>query len=111
MLVALLGITTNGVHYDGCQGRRDVRVEVQDRGRVLRNMLVNNGKHVFAFKGSMPAEHFVEHDANCVDVRASCATFALQLFGGHVDRKSTRLNSSHQIISYAVFCLKKKKTI
>src|SRR5258708_31223806 len=28
------------------------------------------------------------------------------LVGG--DRKSTRLNSSHQIISYAVFCLKKK---
>src|SRR5258708_14661891 len=27
------------------------------------------------------------------------------------DRKSTRLNSSHQIISYAVFCLKKKNTI
>src|SRR5438552_14453658 len=27
----------------------------------------------------------------------------------YVDRKSTRLNSSHQIISYAVFCLKKKK--
>src|SRR5947208_9374278 len=27
-----------------------------------------------------------------------------------LDRKSTRLNSSHQIISYAVFCLKKKKT-
>src|SRR5207244_13324822 len=27
----------------------------------------------------------------------------------HLDRKSTRLNSSHQIISYAVFCLKKKK--
>src|SRR5258708_17958217 len=27
------------------------------------------------------------------------------------DRKSTRLNSSHQIISYAVFCLKKKKLI
>src|SRR2546426_7280860 len=28
----------------------------------------------------------------------------------HVDRKSTRLNSSHLVISYAVFCLKKKKT-
>src|SRR3989449_6220959 len=28
----------------------------------------------------------------------------------HVDRKSTRLNSSHGYISYAVFCLKKKKT-
>src|SRR5256885_11057664 len=32
-------------------------------------------------------------------------------FGGRpaVDRKSTRLNSSHLVISYAVFCLKKKK--
>src|SRR5438445_8211800 len=30
--------------------------------------------------------------------------------GGIEDRKSTRLNSSHANISYAVFCLKKKKT-
>src|SRR5437588_8732550 len=29
--------------------------------------------------------------------------------GTHIDRKSTRLNSSHTVISYAVFCLKKKK--
>src|SRR5256885_10454956 len=29
---------------------------------------------------------------------------------GISDRKSTRLNSSHLVISYAVFCLKKKKT-
>src|SRR5438034_3877990 len=28
---------------------------------------------------------------------------------GQADRKSTRLNSSHTVISYAVFCLKKKK--
>src|SRR3712207_7753769 len=31
-------------------------------------------------------------------------------FSGRIDRKSTRLNSSHANISYAVFCLKKKKT-
>src|SRR2546430_13135490 len=31
------------------------------------------------------------------------------LLGDGVDRKSTRLNSSHSQISYAVFCLKKKK--
>src|SRR2546426_9384493 len=30
-------------------------------------------------------------------------------FRGERDRKSTRLNSSHLVISYAVFCLKKKK--
>src|SRR3712207_8595381 len=31
-----------------------------------------------------------------------------QMDGAHIDRKSTRLNSSHANISYAVFCLKKK---
>src|SRR5258708_24302601 len=35
------------------------------------------------------------------------AVFGDPAFGDR-DRKSTRLNSSHQIISYAVFCLKKK---
>src|SRR2546426_7095633 len=30
-------------------------------------------------------------------------------YGPPIDRKSTRLNSSHLVISYAVFCLKKKK--
>src|SRR3712207_7803228 len=32
-----------------------------------------------------------------------------EAFGAGVDRKSTRLNSSHANISYAVFCLKKKE--
>src|SRR5437879_10217938 len=33
-----------------------------------------------------------------------------EITSGVKDRKSTRLNSSHRCISYAVFCLKKKKT-
>src|SRR5256886_4295642 len=37
-------------------------------------------------------------------------TMAMTLGGRAADRKSTRLNSSHSQISYAVFCLKKKKT-
>src|SRR2546430_11020666 len=36
---------------------------------------------------------------------------ALQLDPENADRKSTRLNSSHSQISYAVFCLKKKITL
>src|SRR5258708_15492766 len=43
--------------------------------------------------GRLPVEQLPQHVVHPVDV----------------DRKSTRLNSSHQIISYAVFCLKKKK--
>src|SRR3712207_7238734 len=44
------------------------------------------------------------------DERADHALGLLgELAGDLVDRKSTRLNSSHANISYAVFCLKKKK--
>src|SRR3990170_7695034 len=39
----------------------------------------------------------------------TCLTVRRRGCQATADRKSTRLNSSHQIISYAVFCLKKKK--
>src|SRR5256885_8989111 len=38
------------------------------------------------------------------------ATETIGFFKPDLDRKSTRLNSSHLVISYAVFCLKKKNT-
>src|SRR5699024_12356050 len=38
-----------------------------------------------------------------------CAILTLNFWSFLIDRKSTRLNSSHVSISYAVFCLKKKK--
>src|SRR5260221_5855627 len=42
----------------------------------------------------------------------ACETDRGGRFSGSVsDRKSTRLNSSHTVISYAVFCLKKKNTV
>src|SRR2546426_7607776 len=43
-------------------------------------------------------------DGGQLEIIGSAATH------GYLDRKSTRLNSSHLVISYAVFCLKKKKT-
>src|SRR5690625_3727975 len=46
--------------------------------------------------------------ANAVDVKLNCSSF--DTFVAE-DRKSTRLNSSHVAISYAVFCLKKKSII
>ena len=45
-----------------------------------------------------------------VDVVSGEVVFVLEKSDGlRLDRKSTRLNSSHLVISYAVFCLKKKK--
>src|SRR3712207_8883018 len=88
---------------------------------------------VFFFKDTAPTEidTLSLHDALPISVRASagrpCASKSAtllyrssRLFGSMsrpfcpasaaLDRKSTRLNSSHANISYAVFCLKKKNT-
>src|SRR5436190_5140141 len=51
------------------------------------------------FRSKHPAFHVLSQLANCSHGESPC-----------LDRKSTRLNSSHTVISYAVFCLKKKKT-
>src|SRR2546430_4734646 len=53
-------------------------------------------------EGAELLDRLREHDAAALDVEALLGEQAL-------DRKSTRLNSSHSQISYAVFCLKKKK--
>src|SRR5437762_6637532 len=45
------------------------------------------------------------------DIVADTVSGFIYLTGSNADRKSTRLNSSHRCISYAVFCLKKKKNI
>src|SRR5256885_11692277 len=47
---------------------------------------------------------------NAMDTPHFGADIAEMVRDGVQDRKSTRLNSSHLVISYAVFCLKKKKT-
>src|SRR5690625_597269 len=52
-----------------------------------------------------PGEHSTEGANRELQEECGYAARSLQ------DRKSTRLNSSHVAISYAVFCLKKKKTI
>src|SRR5690348_17834968 len=48
-------------------------------------------------------------DSSAFDVRILSASEYPELQAHGRDRKSTRLNSSHPSISYAVFCLKKKK--
>src|SRR5689334_23742420 len=47
-------------------------------------------------------------DGPVVLVGHSMGGMTVMAFAEHQDRKSTRLNSSHSSISYAVFCLKKK---
>src|SRR3712207_7819713 len=53
-------------------------------------------------------DHAVLRDEEAVDAGALVADSEVRVVADEEDRKSTRLNSSHANISYAVFCLKKK---
>src|SRR5688572_31303415 len=65
------------------------------------------------FRSNFRSEVVTMHDEVVGNVRPTLIVFAgavgLVLLIACADRKSTRLNSSHSQISYAVFCLKKKK--
>src|SRR2546430_17188652 len=64
-------------------------------------------EHVHANKGTGGKSRIGRGDARHGTWKAHLDVIALRSVR---DRKSTRLNSSHSQISYAVFCLKKKKT-
>src|SRR2546430_11445778 len=59
---------------------------------------------LFPYTTLFRSQHMM-NDLNFPDAAEQDIRGAVQ----HLDRKSTRLNSSHSQISYAVFCLKKKK--
>src|SRR2546430_8349431 len=62
------------------------------------------------FRSNMTPQNWTLHITNNCDAVLEAVQIAFRdLFGLETDRKSTRLNSSHSQISYAVFCLKKKK--
>src|SRR5699024_11369040 len=86
----------------GTRGPGETKIE-QDR-RVLRN-------EIQRIKGEL--KEVEKHRSRTRENREKGAIFQLGLIGytnagkSTIDRKSTRLNSSHVSISYAVFCLKK----
>src|SRR2546422_7274826 len=60
---------------------------------------------LFRSRPAAPAGHGIEDDVDGI----AGGRAPVVLLPARQDRKSTRLNSSHGYISYAVFCLKKKK--
>src|SRR3712207_6953983 len=66
---------------------------------VRPTQLDKQASYVRAFLGGLPGKHHL----------VTYKGFGYELRVAEADRKSTRLNSSHANISYAVFCLKKKK--
>src|SRR5437762_9696578 len=76
--------------------------------------LCNCGYRLLFVSMAREVFHLTDHQRGPAGLMAgaqSLAGFAVEIFveQNQVDRKSTRLNSSHRCISYAVFCLKKEK--
>src|SRR5437899_9393131 len=77
---------------------------------VVQHLLISHhGRYEFGSpKLPMIREALVFHYLDDLDSKLAAVRAALEQETGEPDRKSTRLNSSHLGISYAVFCLKKK---
>src|SRR5438034_5949332 len=81
-----------------------------DVGRVTKrgSVTYDAGQNQYTVAGS-GANMWLDHDDFHFVWKRIQGNFILTA-RARLDRKSTRLNSSHTVISYAVFCLKKKKT-
>src|SRR2546430_8907586 len=88
------------------------------RPGIGRSVPLENGENGFEL-GAQVLDGLGRERAACLRLQVPAAPILLDLLarpldrvflGVEQDRKSTRLNSSHSQISYAVFCLKKKKT-
>src|SRR5690606_40559541 len=76
--------------------------------RSIENAIAKRYQHSYWIKAEMNKLNFYQHSGHCYPdlVEKRDGKVVAQR-----DRKSTRLNSSHVKISYAVFCLKKKRNI
>src|SRR5258708_27990526 len=81
--------------------RRPPRSTLFPYTTLFRSLKTDEIEVPVQINGKLKARIKVSPDIGAVELEAAARAA--------VDRKSTRLNSSHQIISYAVFCLKKKK--
>src|SRR5256885_13112384 len=97
--------------------RRPPRSTLFPYTTLFRSPLVNNPIRCMPVKSCSKPRRLTRRESRELDIKISFMegivrrdqqyVEALQILG---DRKSTRLNSSHLVISYAVFCLKKKNT-
>src|SRR3990170_6797486 len=91
-------------YYPGTIGSRTINSDEAGKGEPTKSP-EDAGVEVVEYYGKVPRELLEASESE-----SSTETIDTNdIDESDLDRKSTRLNSSHQIISYAVFCLKKKK--
>src|SRR5437588_5481958 len=77
---------------------------------LFRSSVEGNSGILFKDQGAIGTAELVVQKVDSKECQI-VLTSGEQKWTSRTDRKSTRLNSSHTVISYAVFCLKKKKFV
>src|SRR6266481_7419523 len=95
---APLDLRRKSVVVESKHRRREIAPLGPDDGGTVQPLVIRHGQHG---EGTRGQEMLMGH--------ALMGQFVVHAADDARDRKSTRLNSSHSSISYAVFCLKKKK--
>src|SRR3712207_8313079 len=91
--------------------RRPPRSTLFPYTTLFRSLASRCGAETLEFlRGTARRLHITIAGGSFIERREDGVYNSSYLIGPDGDRKSTRLNSSHANISYAVFCLKKKKT-
>src|SRR2546422_2286008 len=106
----------NAPHGAGGDGPMKVGfIGLGGMGLPMARHVLQAGHTVTVYNRTRARADQLKHlNAGVADSPAAAAQGAevlITMVGDDADRKSTRLNSSHGYISYAVFCLKKKKKI
>src|SRR5258708_3523732 len=104
-LTLILTTATSHINYHDITGNPATQCEKILASCAEKNYTTLRRRHEADFRGLMGRVHLHIGDVAQNDKPIEDRLTAVRAG----DRKSTRLNSSHQIISYAVFCLKKKK--
>src|SRR5438034_5203328 len=88
--------------------RRPPRSTLFPYTTLFRSHATPIAEHYAALRGAVSRCEYT-WKGHMLEIRTGPLLSASGEISGCLDRKSTRLNSSHTVISYAVFCLKKKK--
>src|ERR1041385_2736674 len=99
--------------YNSAYGNYEAEVYRQIRVETYGNDLGQTSWVTAEESAEIPKMLELNRDSYVLEIGCGSGRYALHLASEIgckvIDRKSTRLNSSHGYISYAVFCLKKKK--
>src|SRR2546426_8952201 len=89
---------------------RQVRIGIDVGGTFTKAVVLDDDTHEIIAQAVVATTHTAAEGVAAGVIEAFRRSLAsARVTPTEVDRKSTRLNSSHLVISYAVFCLKKKK--